>query len=332
MALSRQQRRELLSRSIPADREVRKRLLNYMERTGLLIADMASRSGYAAPSLKHFVRGNYHNVAGDSAAIRVAIVDFIAAHPVGERLESSGKLYETENVRLVRKCFYEALDGRRAYFFRGAPGSQKTFVLQSLIAELNRAEVAKNGQGRRAFYVYCRQGIRPTGLMKRAAQAAGSITLGDTDRILKNIRFDIGERKALFVFDEAQHLDIDCLETLRELFDMPPYCGLLFAGSHELENIFNRIDMEQWHSRLRQGAELPGISESEAMDICRAELAQQPEAKLHSLIKKCYATDLRKGREVKYISARTLFWSIQSIQQKTKGANEHTERAPSAEV
>src|ERR1019366_9611530 len=68
-------------------------------------------------------------------------------------------LYETENVRLLRRYFYEALDHGRAYYLYGAPGTQKTYVLQHLIAELNRSEIAKNGEGRRAYYVYVRQGI-----------------------------------------------------------------------------------------------------------------------------------------------------------------------------
>jgi hypothetical protein len=33
---------------------------------------------------------------------------------------------------------------------------------------------------------------------------------------------------------------IECLEALRELLDQPPHCGLLFAGTHELEEIFTR--------------------------------------------------------------------------------------------
>jgi DNA transposition AAA+ family ATPase len=51
----------------------------------------------------------------------------------------------------------------------------------------------------------------------------------------------------LLVFDEAQHLSIECLETLRELLDQPPHCGLLFAGTHELEEIFTRqaLELEQ---------------------------------------------------------------------------------------
>jgi DNA transposition AAA+ family ATPase len=322
MAFSTRERANLLTRTLPKRKETVRLLLDYLDRTGLTQVDFARRINYSVVSVRMLVCDRYEAVAGDDTAIRAAILDFIAAHPIEAVTESEGKLYETENVRLVRKYFYEALDGHRAYYFRGAPGSQKSFVLQHLIAELNRSEISKNGHGRRAFYVYCSQGIRPNQLMRAAAEAAGSISVGDNRRLFKNLRFDLGRRKALFVFDEAQHLDVNCLETLRELHDMPPHCGLLFAGSHELEKTFQRLDMEQWHSRLRQGAELPGVSEAEAFEIVRAELGQQPETKIQALVKKCYATDLRKGREVKYISARTLFWSIQTIQERqgAKGA------------
>src|SRR5664279_2381403 len=97
--------------------------------------------------------------------IRTAIRDFIAAHPIAAPAVGSGKLYETENARLLRRYFYEALDHGRAYYLYGAPGTQKTYVLQHLIAELNRSEIAKNGEGRRAYYIYVRQGIHSLDLM-----------------------------------------------------------------------------------------------------------------------------------------------------------------------
>lgn len=302
--------------NIASSDRVKNILNDYLARTGLTQNDFARRIRYSTMAIRLFMCGQYKRVAKNDAGLRASILEFINQHPIEAVTQSDGKLYETENVRLVRKYFYEALNGSRAYFFRGAPGSQKSFVLQHLIAELNRAEIAKNGHGMRAFYVYCSQNIRPTQLMKNVAEAAGSISAGDTRRIFKNLRFDLNKRKVLFCIDEAQHLDIACLETLRELHDMPPHCGLLFAGSHELEKTFNRLDMEQWHSRLRQGAELPGVSEEEAAEIILGELGAQPKERVNALIKKCYAVDLRKGREVKYISARTLFWSIQSIQEK----------------
>jgi AAA domain len=325
MALSSEQRRRLLARELPSINATRSQLQDYMARTGLQTPDMARRIGYAPVTLHHFMQGRYENVARTSAQIRAAIVDFIADHPIDPMTESGGRLYETENVRIIREQFHQALDGREARYFKGAPGSQKSFVLQHLVAELNRAEISKNGHGRRAFYVYCRPGMTPTQLMKRVAKATGTPSAGDVDRILENLRFDLGSRKVLYVFDESQHLSIDCLETIRELHDMPPHCGLLFAGSHNIEDIFNRLDMEQWASRLRKGTELPGVSEDEAVKIIGSELGVVDQPKIHALINKCYATDLRKGRRVKYISARLLFFALQAIQQKqaakAKGAH-----------
>src|SRR6185312_8625070 len=158
MGLSTKQREQLLARTLPQRHHVTAALSEYLQRTGLTPADFAKRINYSAVTLRFFLGGRYENVASDDTAIRAAIMDFINAHPIDLVTESDGRLYETENVRLIRDCFYQALDGRRAYYFRGAPGSQKSFVLQHLIAELNLAEISKNGHGRRAFYVYCREG------------------------------------------------------------------------------------------------------------------------------------------------------------------------------
>ena len=52
--------------------------------------------------------------------------------------------------------------------------------------------------------------------MKRVAQSCWAIGMGTVDRILRNLRFDLSQRKVLLVFDEVQYLSIECLETLRE--------------------------------------------------------------------------------------------------------------------
>ena len=127
----------------------------------------------------------------------------------------------------------------------------------------------------------------------------------------------VGQRKVLLVFDEAQHLSIACLETLRELLDQPPHCGLLFAGTHELEQIFTRqaLELEQWRSRFHAGQALPGISEEEAADIVHSELGLGlSPRKIQKLIAKSRITDLRNGGKYSYVSARRLFWVIRELQ------------------
>jgi DNA transposition AAA+ family ATPase len=187
--------------------------------------DFARRINYSREAVHQFLNGNYSRISSNDGNIRAAIRDFIAGHPIATPIVTSGRLYETENVRLLRRYFHEALDHRRAYYLYGAPGTQKTYVLQHLIAELNRSEIGKNAEGRRAYYIYVRQGIRSLDLMKRVAESCGAIGLGTVDRILRNLRFDLSQRKVLLVFDEAQHLSIECLETIRELLDLPPHCG-----------------------------------------------------------------------------------------------------------
>ena len=323
MALSHAQRRQLLAATLPEANEVRLELQDYLARTGMAPIDFAHRINYSRQTLDSFLNDRYSHISANDRSIRAAIRDFIAAHPIASPPVSTGKLYETQNVRLLRKYFYEALDHRRAYYVYGAPGTQKTYVLQHLIAELNRSEIARNGEGRRAYYIYVRQGIRSLDLMKRVAESCGAIGVGSVDRILRNLRFDFSQRKVLLVFDEAQHLSIECLETIRELLDQPPHCGLLFTGTHELEEIFTRqaLELEQWRSRFHAGQALPGISEQEAAEIVHSELGFKfSEPKIQRLIAKSRITDLRNGGSHDYVSARRLFWVIRELQAALKGS------------
>jgi DNA transposition AAA+ family ATPase len=319
MALRKEDKVALLAASLPESKAVREELTDYLARTGLEVGDFARRINYSGVSLRMFMAGIYHNIASNDGQLRRAILDFIRTHPVASEAEfEGGRLYATENVRLLRKYFYAALDQGRAYYEYGPPGTQKTYIVQRLIAELNEKEVAKNGSGRRAFYVYCRARIRPTDLMKRVAEASGAITTGTADRILRNLRFDFRGRRVLIVFDEAQHLDNDCLETIRELLDRPPHAGLLFLGSHNLKQIFAQFELEQWRSRLHAGKALPGISDVEAREIISSELGNHPESKITRLIEHARVPDPRQGKDFTYISARTLFFSLRDIKAAQK--------------
>lgn len=316
MAISYMERKKLLAAGLPETREVRLELQDYLARAGLVPADFAHRINYSKEAVCSFLSGNYQRISSNDSVLRAAIRSFIACHPVAQPGKVSGTVYETENVRILRKYFREALEHRRAYYVYGAPGTQKSFVLQHLVAELNRQEVGKDGAGRRAYYIYVRQGIRTLDLMKRIAETAGAITLGTVERILGNLRFDLGGRQVLLVFDEAQHLSIECLETIRELFDRPPQCALLFAGSHELEEMFTRhaLELEQWRSRFHAGRPLPGISEEEAQWICREELGPSCSAAIiRKLVKKARVVDLRHGAEHSYVSTRRLFWTLREL-------------------
>lgn len=315
MALSNAQRRELLKSEDRPAAHVRRLLNDYLARTGLTYTDFGRRINYSEKSLSFFLNGRYESIAGTSRQLCAAIYTFIDKNPIGEPTQNEGELYRTENVRLLEKYFHEALNKSQAYFIYGPPGTQKSFILERLIHELNLNELAKNN-GAKAFYIYCRIGIRPRDLMKRIAEAAGTSQASNSiDRILRNFRFDMRNRKAVLCFDEAQHLNNECLEIVRELFDRPPHCGLLFAGSHNLKQIFEQVGLEQWRSRIKAGKPLPGISLEEAKQIIVGELGEQPQNKVLRLIGASSSKDDRQGKDFTYISARKLFWALRDIKE-----------------
>src|SRR5664280_1569809 len=106
----------------------------------------------------------------------------------------------------------------------------------------------------------------------------------------------------------------------------PTHCGLLFAGTHELEEIFTRqaLELEQWRSRFHAGQALPGISEQEAATIVHSELGLGlTQRKIQKLISKSRITDLRNGGQHSYVSARRLFWVIRELQAVANGVSTH---------
>src|SRR3954467_2549801 len=103
MAYSCEDRKRLLAADLPKSNQVRKLLLDYLNRSGLSQGDFARRINYSSQTVRAFICGAYQSIAGTDAKVREAIVNFILAHPLGEPEAVQGKLYETENVRLIRK-------------------------------------------------------------------------------------------------------------------------------------------------------------------------------------------------------------------------------------
>ncbi|HZU33158.1 MAG TPA: ATP-binding protein [Candidatus Angelobacter sp.] len=310
--------------SLPSSDAVRAIVDDYRSKTGLSPADFAHRIGYSYASVRTFIEDRYTDIAKSDIMLRSAIMQFVTTHPVTPSVMAQGKMYETQNVKLIRQHFYSALDHGRAYYFQGAPGTQKTFVIKHLIAELNRNDAANNGHGRRAYYVYCREASGPRDLLRRIAFACGVRAAG-IDATISNLRFEFARRRALLYLDETQHISRTCLEVVRELYDEPPHFGLLFGGSHQVEEMFARMDMQQWHSRLRKGERLPGIQEDEARNlIIPGELGKVSKAQEDWLVKQSYDIDQvieRKGvsfkaERVQYISARKLFDAIAVIKEE----------------
>lgn len=302
------------------------RVHDYLARTGLSLPDFARRVGYGHSSLQHFLRGTYASVAGTAVHLLKKLNDFMDAHPVGSLSRVTGELYETANVRVIEETFEKLLPRPVAYMIYAPPGSQKSFVLEHQVARLNAAEMA-DPTGRRAFYVYSRSGIRPRDLMRRVTIACGCRTNNDIDPMLASMRFEFRNNRVLLVVDEAQHLSIDCFETLRELLDQPPYFSLLFAGSHDLKKKFDEFSatLEQWNRRIVAKVLLPGLERLEAVGIIEREIGDllktlaphDAKARVDKLIAGSTSRDAYEGNRP-YINVGKLTEALYQIQRATE--------------
>ncbi len=298
------------------------RIEDYLARTGMSRPEFARRIGYSDVTLRFFLKGQYQNISRSAHSLVKAATEFMDLHAIAPLTRVAGELYETANVRAIEDTFSKLLPRPVAYMIYAPPGSQKSFVLEHQVAKLNAAEMA-DASGRRAFYVYARSGIRPRDLMRRVAVACGCRTTNDLDPMLNNLRFDFRAQRVLLVVDEAQHLSIECFETLRELLDQPPFFSLLFAGSHDLKRKFDEFSatIEQWNSRILAKVRLPGLERHEAASIVEREIgallferrsAQEARKIVDGLIAAATTRDAFEGNRT-YINVRTLTNAIAQI-------------------
>jgi DNA transposition AAA+ family ATPase len=321
MALSTKEKQRLAAIHVPNEEDTRQMIYRFMGATGLTQEDFAEELGYSGVSLSHFLLGRYdENCRRDDNTLRLraTVKDYIERHPAATESAITGRLYETEDYKQIRKYFYKALEGPRAYCVDGAPGTRKTHILKCLIRELQIADAAKNGHGRRAVYVRARMDIGPHDMMRRIALASGISARGRVDQLIRKIGFHFAHRRAVIVIDEAQLLSVKCLEGgLRDLLDEPPYISLILAGSHQVEDTFNALPMEQWRRRNRKTIKLQGLTHEDAANIITLELGPTPQKAIDRMIEKSTALDYRvvdeNNKAMKYISAGLLFYAIEDI-------------------
>ena len=318
--------RELAERTAaPSSSEVREAAVDYMGRADMTHSEMGQRIGYGKSSVDLWMQGRYPS--GTDAYIRAAIWDYMERHRLTPRASAKGRLFETENYRQIRRLFERATEHGELVLLYGPPGTQKSFTLEHLICAQNR------DKKQNAVYVYASAQMRPTVLLKRIGRELG-VPIGRSLRepVLNNILAALGqcERPPAIVVDEAQHLDVACLETLRELHDRSG-CGLVLAGSHNLYLCFTRPErrahLEQWLSRIDHRDQLPGLQRDELREIAAHELGNGHPAKLsekfvNELAKQCRVEDIFSGENSRsYLSVRRLVKLLAQYKAKKEGSH-----------
>lgn len=328
MALSRAVKQQLLEMEIPDDSAIRARVEIFMMKSGYTQFEIAGKIGYSHAALSHFLRGKYDEHwqrEGNTLMIRSRLQEFLDRSSFELKPRDFGKAYPTRSSKQIRNAFFKALENGWAYCIDGAPGTQKSYAAEYLVRELARSEADKNGSGRRAYYIYCYPNTSPENLLKMIAIEAGISARGHLDQLIRKVQYEMACHRTLLILDEAQRLPKVTIETVRALLDRPPYIGMLFMGSHELQRIFADLRMEQWKRRLNKIVVLDGLTQEEAENIITSELRTVSQKQINLLIESSTVKDYRKplprdGRKPQefetYISAGELFKSIELLQQK----------------
>lgn len=320
MALTTERRNELAQMNLPSEEAMRKRLRSFNTRTGLTMHDLADMSGYSFSAIRLFMTGNYdrhHAKESNTLALRAALKHLIDKYEVEQKVHLDGPHYETSTFVDLRRSILNAMRRGTAYLVDGPPGTGKTHALRRVEHEINSEDLGH------AVYVYARQGIAPGSFLTECCIAAGIPSRGQIDQLLRKLRFFLGgQKRVVLLVDEAQHLDHSGLEVLRQLLDLPPYFGVVLAGSHDLSQRLSHWQMEQWRSRLRKKHYLDGLTRDEAKDILRGELRGLPAATVSQIVDGCRSQASRNGNKFDYISARDLFFAIEATKQQLDEARE----------
>jgi DNA-binding transcriptional regulator YiaG len=326
MVISQHKHAVISKAGLPSEDDVRALARNYMSRMNLTHATFAQRIGYSRGTMNNFMCEQYDKKRGSPSAICLAIMQYIEQHPIGHDEYQPTKIYPTADAQMVRSSFFEAFDtSLMGGGIQGEPGMGKSEIARSLCAEVNRITAPRS---RRALYVYVPQNIKPLALLRLIAEAAGSITAGSIRTIMKALQHELGGLRTLILLDEAQHLTTECIETIRELYDLPPHCRFFFLGSHDFGRtlMLKALQLEQVNSRIYFMRNLQGISDEEAKHIIFEYLGQHADRGIEDrdtgkevalwswLIKKSRVPSLRSKGERIYISGRRLFGHLRDLQ------------------
>jgi type II secretory pathway predicted ATPase ExeA len=211
------------------------------------------------------------------------------------------EVLQTKGYRILRERLEEAIEEGVNAIVYGPPSSEKSFVLESLCAQFRAAK-------KPVLYVYCGPRCTESHLYRSLAEAAG-VPVRSSMRwtcryALLNYLRSCAKLPAI-ILDEAQHLDMDALEGVRQLHDLTRRegrrgVGIVLSGSHgllrDLMHPARRSRLEQMLSRFPFRIQLEGMTKTEILTLAARALGNGKPAKLSegaqkTLLERCTVDD-----------------------------------------
>ena len=211
-------------------------------------------------------------------------------------------LLETHSFLKVKERVSEAAYHGVNSLIYGPPSSEKSFALKAAAERLRAA-------GQPVIYAYCGPRCTESFLYRTIAEAEkltvrSSMRWANRYAVISHLQ---GQPKLpAIILDEAQHLDIEALEGVRQIHDLTSRpggergCGIVLAGSHSLLHFFlhpqRRLRLEQLLSRIPHRVQLEGMSKDEVLTLAARTFGNGKPAKLSEaqqkvLLQECSVVD-----------------------------------------
>ena len=252
--------------------EIYKKMMEFKQTSGREWVDIARELEKITE--KRFSIETIRQEKNYSAEVTEAVQTYLRKNQIAQKTyiltQHAGKFYESRVVRLIQQGLKIALEGKIVVMV-GPAGIGKTFGLQEELKKYN------------AIFLTAFMGVGAKALAKEIAEALNiRIDMGATWKYIRGILNKLSDNRLVIAVDEANHLNLKVIETLRYIFDLANgNLGLFLIGTDRLRAWLDfqkgrsrLVDLEQFNRRIAWYVELPGFDDERVEEIIQERLGK----------------------------------------------------------
>ena len=218
--------------------DLKKRFRDFLEREGLKQAYVARSLGVSASQISQWLSDKYR---GDVATLEASLKSFIENYSQKNKNEPTVAALPLANYRSAMFVADEAIINQEIAVLYGMPGSGKSVVARAFVAAHPES-----------VFIEVVPGIRVGTLLRKIAEKVSLSGIKSEDELISALSEEFKRRDSVLVIDEAEHLTVKGLESIRRIHDFSSV-PVILVGTYGLLKNFkgNNGELLQLYSRAK---------------------------------------------------------------------------------